>query len=421
MESSRKQPFLQPEHRRIRFRNRVASPFIEDRPATRRRRLKSHVRCCIVRFMEFLDVGHNPWLVAISFVVALVAGATGLSLTRDLSAKSLSQRRLAVALGAIALGGGIWSMHFVAMLGLKLPILFYYDAAITLASALIAILMVALALVLLHFTERSRAIIVAAGVIVGAGILAMHYVGMAGMQLCRPVYTIQGVVGSSVLAIVLCILAIGIAYNVRSNRTIVIGTLCFGAAVFSVHFLAMAGTNFVALENIREFGPVISNEVMAVGVILSSFVIFGAFLWVGTTYLMPVAAPIPQGDTADPEPVSDIPLPEQPATLRIPCERDGGKVFVAAPDVVFVRADGHYTQVYTLTEKYFCVWPITEAVKRLEPTGFLRVHRSYIVNPGKVARFERTKDKGQCTFGEADLPPVPVSRSNLKAAQTAFG
>ncbi|WP_353339590.1 MHYT domain-containing protein [Pelagimonas sp. KU-00592-HH] len=372
--------------------------------------------------MEFLDVGHNPWLVAVSFVVALVAGATGLSLTRDLSAKSLSQRRLAVALGAIALGGGIWSMHFVAMLGLKLPILFYYDAAITLASALIAILMVALALVLLHFTERSRAIIVAAGVIVGAGILAMHYVGMAGMQLCRPVYTIQGVVGSSVLAIVLCILAIGIAYNVRSNRTIVIGTLCFGAAVFSVHFLAMAGTNFVALENIREFGPVISNEVMAVGVILSSFVIFGAFLWVGTTYLVPVTTPQPERMPADTDHLPVPPKPEQPAaTLRIPCERDGGKVFVAAPDVVFVRADGHYTQVYTLTEKYFCVWPITEAVKRLEPTGFLRVHRSYIVNPRRVVGFERTKDKGQCTFGEADLPPVPVSRSNLKAALTAFG
>ncbi|MEQ9694125.1 MHYT domain-containing protein [Shimia sp. SDUM112013] len=366
--------------------------------------------------MEFLEVGHNPWLVVISLIVALVAGATGLSLTRDLSAKSPSQRRLAIALAAIALGGGIWSMHFVAMLGLKLPILFYYDAAITLASALIAILMVALALVLLHFTTRTKRIIAAAGIIVGAGILAMHYVGMAGMQLCRPIYTVQGVLGSSALAIVLCIIAIGVAYNERSNRTIVIGTLCFGIAVFSVHFLAMAGTNFVALENIREFGPVISNEVMAIGVILSSFVIFGAFLWVGTTYLVPVQTPAPRPDVD-----VDAPVEKPSALLRLPCERDGGKVFIAAPDVVFLRADGHYTQVYTLSEKYFCVWPITEAVKRLEPIGFLRVHRSYIVNPRMVTRFERTKDKGQCTFGAAELPPVPVSRSNLKAAQDAFG
>ncbi|SPJ30879.1 CO-responsive transcriptional regulator RcoM [Falsiruegeria mediterranea M17] len=365
--------------------------------------------------MEFLNVGHNPWLVAVSLVVALVAGATGLTLTKDLSSKSVPQRKLAVSLAAIALGGGIWSMHFVAMLGMQLPILFYYDAAITLTSALIAILMVGFALVLLHFTTRSKAVIVSAGAIVGAGILAMHYVGMAGMQLCRAVYTPFGVLSSSALAIGLCILAFGTAYGVRSNRNIIIGTLCFGFAVFSVHFLAMETTNFVALPEIREFGPLISNEVMAIGVILSSFVIFGAFLWVGSTYLMPAPA---RPEITDP-PLAPAPDP-LPHDTRIPCERDGGKVFIPAADVAFVRADGHYTQVYTDTERHFCVWPITEATKRLTSNGFIKVHRSYIVNPNKVSRFERAKDKGRCTFEPASLPPVPVSRSHLKEAQDAF-
>lgn len=367
--------------------------------------------------MEFLEVGHNPWLVAISLVVALVAGATGLTLTKDLSSKSVPQRKLAVALASIALGGGIWSMHFIAMLGLWLPILFYYDAAITLTSALIAILMVAFALMLLHFTNRSKAVIVAAGAIVGAGILAMHYVGMAGMQLCRAVYTPFGVLSSSVLAIGLCILAFGTAYGVRSNRNIIIGTLCFGLAVFSVHFLAMATTNFVALPDIREFGPLISNEVMAIGVIMSSFVLFGAFLWVGSTYLMPAPAPSAMRDETPVVATRD----PQPHDTRIPCERNGGKVFIPAADVAFVRADGHYTQVYTETERHFCVWPITEATKRLTSDGFIKVHRSYIVNPTKVARFERAKDKGRCTFAPDALPPVPVSRSHLKDAQAAFG
>ena len=370
--------------------------------------------------MEFLDIGHNPWLIAVSLLVALVAGATGLTLTKDLSSKTVPQRKLAVTLAAIALGGGIWSMHFVAMLGLRLPILFYYDAAITLTSALIAILMVAFALVLLHFTARTKAVIVAAGAIVGAGILAMHYVGMAGMQLCRAVYTPFGVLSSSALAIGLCILAFGTAYGVRSNRNIIIGTLCFGLAVFSVHFLAMAGTNFVALPEIREFGPLISNEVMAIGVILSSFVIFGAFLWVGSTYLMPPPA---QPETAHSAAVAVTAetVDPHPHDTRIPCERDGGKVFIPAADVAFVRADGHYTQVYTDTERHFCVWPITEATKRLSQDGFLKVHRSYIVNPSKVSRFERAKDKGRCTFAPDALPPVPVSRSHLKDAQAAFG
>lgn len=376
--------------------------------------------------MEFLEVGYNPWLVAMSLVIALVAGATGLTLTKDLSKKSVTQRKLAVALASVALGGGIWSMHFLAMLGLQMPILFYYDAAITLVSALIAILMVALALVLLHFTRRSNRIIVAAGAIVGLGILAMHYVGMAGMQLCQPVYTPLGVFASSVLAVVLCVLAFGVAYQTRSTRNIVIGTLCFGCAVVAVHFLAMAGTNFIALPETDELGPLISNETLALGVILSSFVIFGTFLWVGSTYLIPPQhEPVPAGVAAIPDvaPVDDVqavkPRPS-PDFVSIPCERDGSKVFISAADVAFVRADGHYSQVYTMKDRYFCVWPITKAATKLLPAGYMQVHRSYLVNPSMVTTFERTKDKGRLTFSGSNLPPVPVSRSRLKDAQTAF-
>lgn len=382
----------------------------------------------MLRLMEFIEYGHNFGLVAVSFFVALVAGATGLTLTKDLSLQSVAKRKLSVAMAAIALGGGIWSMHFVAMLGLHMPILFYYDAAITLVSALIAILIVAFALLLLHFTTRTKTTIVAAGALVGAGILAMHYVGMAGMQLCRPVYTTFGVISSSVLAIGLCIIAFGVAYSVRSTRNIIIGTLCFGLAVAGVHFLAMAGTNFVAMPGTQEFGPLISNETMAIGVILSSFVLLGAFLWVGSTFLMPeqtaALAPAVDIDTSAHQPT---PSPMQPAIvpqgeiLRIHCEQDGRKILLPADEIAFVRADGHYTQVYTDQERFFCVIPIAEATKRLTAVGFIKIHRSYVVNPDKVTRFERTKDKGRCSFEASCLPDVPVSRSHLKDAQLAFG
>ncbi|SCM66341.1 MHYT domain-containing protein [Donghicola eburneus] len=369
--------------------------------------------------MTFIDYGHNLWLVAISFVVALVAGATGLWLTKDLSKKTVLQRKLSVALAAIALGGGIWSMHFVAMLGLRMPMLFYYDAAITLVSALIAILIVTSALLLLHFRKRTKTTILIAGTLVGAGVLAMHYVGMAGMQLCQPVYTPSGVIGSSILAIGLCILAFAVAYGRRSNRNILIGTLCFGVAVTAVHFLAMSSTNFVALERTQEIGPLISKEVMAIGVILSSFVIFGMFLWVGSTVLVPV-----DPNSADPVATAPVDQPTEttPASpeIWVPCEREGAKVRVAAGEVAFVRADGHYTQIYTAEGRYYCAWPITEATKRLVPEGLMKVHRSYLVNPSKVVHFERKKDKGRVSFGPSNLPEVPVSRSHLKEAETAF-
>ncbi|MEP2028659.1 MAG: MHYT domain-containing protein [Paracoccaceae bacterium] len=362
--------------------------------------------------MEFLTVSHSSFLIAMSCVVALVAGFTGLSLTRDLSEKPMFQKKASIALAAVALGGGIWAMHFVAMLGLKLPILFYYDAAITLVSALSAILLVGSALILLHFADRTPLIISLAGSIVGVGILVMHYIGMAGLELCRAIYTTSGVLFSSAVAIGLCILAFWIAYGQRTNRNIVLGTFCFAIAVCSVHFLAIAGTNFVQQPSVAEFGPSMSNETLALGVIFFSFVIFGACLWVSVTYLV-----TPDTRTSD---RTVAPAPQTTAELRIPCEKDGSKVFVRSRDVLFVRADGHYTQVYTATERLFCVWPITEASRRLVPTGFLQTHRSYLVNPARVARFERTKDKGRCLFETADMPPAPVSRSKLKAIQDAL-
>ena len=363
--------------------------------------------------MEFLDVSHNTLLVAMSCLVALVAGFTGLSLTRDLGSKPDFEKKALIALAAISLGGGIWAMHFVAMLGLQMPILFYYDAAITLISALTAILIVGAALIILHFTVRTRFTVSLAGGIVGVGILVMHYIGMTGLELCRAVYAPLGVIVSSLVAILLCILALGVAYGQRTNRNIFLGTLCFAAAVVSVHFLAMAGTDFVAVSDGSEFGPLMSNETLALGVIVFSFVMFGACLWVGVTYL-----PQPKKDAA-PSREKDAPDAEQ-RFLQVPCERDGGKVFVSAKDVVFVRADAHYTQVYTHDERLFCVWSVTEATKRLVPLGFLQTHRSYLVNPGHVVRFERTKDSGKCVFEGPETPAAPVSRSKLKLIQDAL-
>ncbi|MEM9433986.1 MAG: MHYT domain-containing protein [Pseudomonadota bacterium] len=363
--------------------------------------------------MEFLDVSHNNLLVAMSCLVALVAGFTGLSLTRDLGSKPDFERKVLIALAAIALGGGIWAMHFVAMLGLQMPILFYYDAAITLISALMAILIVGAALIILHFTNRNRFTVSLAGAIVGVGVLAMHYTGMAGLELCRAVYTPLGVIVSSLVAVLLCILAFGIAYGHRTNRNIFLGTLCFAIAVASVHFLAMAGTKFVADSDGTEFGLLMSNETLALGVIFFSFVIFGACLWVGVTYL---PRPMQDAQPSAGKAASDL----EPRPLHVPCEREGAKVFLSATDVVFVRADAHYTQVYTQDERLFCVWSLTEATKRLVPLGFLQTHRSYLVNPEHVVRFERTKDSGKCVFEGPETPPVPVSRSKLKAIQDAL-
>lgn len=366
--------------------------------------------------MIFLDVSHSGMLVAASLVIALVAGFTGLTLTKELSQKTIGQRKIAIALASVALGGGIWSMHFVAMLGLQMPILFFYDSAITLASALVAILIVGAALILLHFTERTPKIVTLAGGLVATGILAMHYLGMAGLELCRAVYTPTGILLAIFSAFALCIAAFWIAYSERSNRNILLGTLCFGLAVVSVHFVAIAGTRFVEEPAFHEFGPVMSNEVLALGVIMTSFVIFGAFLWVATTYLVPQPSAVAGFEPAARTPRTETSKPPEttPMPPRIPIEKDGNTLYLNPAEVAIVRAEGHYTHVYTDGAQHFCVWPITEATKRLADSGFLKVHRSYLINPTHLEIFERQKDKGLCRFIGANLPPVPVSRSNLK-------
>ena len=367
-----------------------------------------------------LEFSHNPWLVIASLAVAMMAGFTGLSLTRGASALGVIQRKQFVVLAAIVLGGGIWSMHFVAMLGLQLPILFYYDTLITLISALVAILMVGLALLVLHFLPRSPMTIVSAGAIVGLGISTMHFIGMAGMQLCRPEFGVLNVVFSTLAALLLSILAIWVAYDARTHRNILLGTVCFGLAVFAVHFVAMAQTSFFAIEGASGPGPLLSNQNLAVGVTLSAFLICGAFLLTGVSFIgreAEAAPPVPDVAEIEPIPVQHSKLP-----AGIPYEKDGQVFFAQRGAVAAVRAEGHYTLLYVEDEKLFCPWSITDAEARLVPAGFIRSHRSYLINPTHVSRFERNKDTGTCYFEAIQpLAKVPVSRSRLADVRHALG
>lgn len=370
-----------------------------------------------------LEVSHNYWLVMASFAVALMAGFTGLSLTRGASELSLRQRKMVVVMAAIVLGGGIWSMHFVAMLGLQLPLQYYYDPLTTLISALAAVLMVGLALLILHFRPRSRVTIAWAGATVGLGIVVMHYIGMSGMQLCRPVFGAADVTVSTLAAIALSILAISVAYDARTHRNILLGTVCFGVAVVTVHFVAMAQTGFVAIDNPIGSGPQLSNETLALGVTICVFLICGAFLLTGVTFIeqaapAPVAAPSATRNAA----VSAMPPAKPGPVTGIPYEKEGQTHFAQRDTVAAIRAEGHYSVLYIGDEKLFCPWSITDAEQRLTPSGFIRAHRSYLINPSHVSGFERQKDTGTCFFDAAGaLAKVPVSRSRIGEVRDVLG
>ena len=378
-----------------------------------------------------LVFSHNPWLVLASLCVALMAGFTGLSLTKGLSAQPLEQRKSTIALSSIAMGGGIWSMHFVAMLGLQLPIQFYYNFLITLMSALVAILVVGCALLILHFRQRTPTSLTTAGLIVGFGILAMHYIGMSGLELCRTVYSNTGVLITILTSCGLSVGAFRVAYGQRAHRNIVLGTLCFAMSVFLVHFIAMAGTSFSAIDGAQASGQLINNETLAIGVVLASFALCAGFLLTGVTFIPPEASTSDQPTETQSQPADPVvptspkqKHPNQTASSRqqIPYEQDGRTLFIDPASVAAVRAEGHYTFIYTGSEKLFCTWSISEATKRLIGGNFIKCHRSFLINPMHVTSFKRLKDNGVCYFGDtALLDSVPVSRSCLTAVREALG
>lgn len=366
-----------------------------------------------------LDFSHDWRLVLASLAIALMAGFTGLSLTRGASQLTPAYRKAVVAMAAVVLGGGIWSMHFVAMLGLRLPILYFYDPLSTLISALAAILMTGLALLILHFRPRTPASLTLAGVIIGAGISVMHYLGMLGMEMCVPIFTPAGVAGAGLASVILSVIAVRLAYGERGRRNIVQGTVGFGLAVTAVHFIAMAGTGFLPADGTGDPGPAMGNETLAILVTLASFTICGAFLLTAITFLPgPEEEAKPEAAPAVPSPPA---APRADTPLRIPHEREGRTLFLDPATVSALRAEGHYTVILRGSESLFCPWSITEAEERLTPAGFLRVHRSYLLNPARVARFERLKDTGLCLLdGDGNLK-IPVSRNRLPDLRAALG
>ncbi|TCO72026.1 MHYT domain-containing protein [Rhodovulum euryhalinum] len=367
-------------------------------------------------------------LILASIVISMMAAFTGLALTRGLSGVSEGVRHMRIAMAAIALGGGIWTMHFVAMLAMRFEVAVYYRALPTVASVLIAILLAGLALILMHFGRRTGPRMVLSGTVLGLGIVIMHYTGLSAIEGCQPVHRPLGFAAAGGLAVAMGVLAIRVAYRRRRAVDILAATAVFGLSVAIVHFTAMYWTDFARTVAAAAEGPAIGNSHLALIVLVTAFVISGAFLMSGASFLsafpgpQPAAAAGPPSDRpaapADAEPPATPPAPG----LRLPYEREGVTYFLPAAEVAAIRAEGHYTIAYTAEGRVFCPWSISEAERRLSEAGFFRVHRSYLVNTAKVSGFDRRKDNGICLFGDIpNLDHVPVSRSRVPGLRAHLG
>ncbi|MGB6984651.1 MAG: EAL domain-containing protein [Candidatus Aquilonibacter sp.] len=194
---------------------------------------------------------YNGWLVALSIGVAILASYTALDLAGRIAIAVPRRRVIWLAGGALTMGVGIWSMHFIGMLAFALPIPLGYDVSITALSLVIAIAVSFFALSVATQPTLGWKRLVVGGVLMGAGIAGMHYTGMAAMRMTPSIdYQPSLFALSIVIAMVASIAALWIAYSLRdeASRHIFIkrgaAATVMGLAITGMHYTGMVAAQF---------------------------------------------------------------------------------------------------------------------------------------------------------------------------------
>ena len=157
-------------------------------------------------------------IVALSVAVAIIASYTALDMAGRMSESDFSPNKLWIWLiaGAVSMGTGIWSMHFIGMLSFHLPIQVAFDLPITLLSTTIAIAASFVALFLLRQAQLGIRNLIISTILMGTGIVAMHYTGMFAMEMSPPIwYNPLLFVASVLIALVASFAALWISFQLR--------------------------------------------------------------------------------------------------------------------------------------------------------------------------------------------------------------
>jgi PAS domain S-box-containing protein len=202
---------------------------------------------------------YNPWLVTVSLAIAIASSMMALQ-TAGIAraAHSNWHRQVALISGSIALAGGIWSMHFIGMLAFSFCASVSYSPSVTVLSVLPSLAASWVALHILSRRHVSAVQLIVGGILVGAGIGAMHYSGMAAMQMAPLLrYEPVGFVLSILVAVGLAILSLWVRYGLRrwlsATNSLVCGGIVMGLAISGMHYTGMAGARFIGAA---EFDPI---------------------------------------------------------------------------------------------------------------------------------------------------------------------
>ena len=203
-----------------------------------------------------VHVSWDPRLIALSYLVAVFASYAALDLAGVVSLAREGRSRAAwISFGAIAMGLGIWSMHFTGMLALKTSMPLSYDVPLVVVSAVVAIAASALALFVASRRRMTAGTLLTAGPLMGFGIVGMHYTGMAAMRMPADVsYDPLLFAFSVAIAVGASITALWLAFSLRQDRAVrgaglaswlkPGGALIMGIAISGMHYTGMAAARY---------------------------------------------------------------------------------------------------------------------------------------------------------------------------------
>lgn len=402
--------------------------------------------------------GYDPYLVALSVVIASLGGYTGFGLAARIRSGPGANPRVLLSGAAGILAVGIWTMHFVGMMAAPLPADAVYLVLPTIISFLICALVVGISLFFVSIGDPAARRVVPSALLLGAGIASMHYVGMHGLAGPFGLTHDPALVALSVgIAIIAAYGGLRIFLARQDGLRLAISAVAFGIAVSGMHYTAMLGMHVVpeGAGHHHAAGLAASPQALAIVVAVLCFVLAAGFLLSlvpdprrqsGGAAVLPEAAPrlAPEpaaspppaqpAAPASPDPVENPPSarriaaplggigqPPRVAAARLPLEGANGTHFIDAGDVRSVRADAHYTRVHDGTRERMCPWSISEAEAQLDPGRFLRVHRSHIIAIEHVIFVGKEGEGAIIELDGPSKPRVPVSRAKVAEVKARLG
>ena len=223
-----------------------------------------------------LNGSYDPMLVLLSMGVATWASFVSLNVASRIWSSTGWTRIGWIIAAATAMGGGIWSMHFIGMLAFSLPVPIGYSVPTTLLSLAIAIDVTAIGFAIIA-ARRTTLRLVLAGIIMGIGVAAMHYTGMAAIRLNAALTYDPTIVGLSVvIACVAATAALWIAMREKGSLWRAGAALVMGAAVYGMHYTGMEAACFTAVPTLLHPQTAqLDRSTLAVVIAVASIIIFG--------------------------------------------------------------------------------------------------------------------------------------------------